>query len=499
MFDFDEEFLSKVGDLRAAGVEPYPNGLVVTHVAAEIRQAYGELPPDTKRVDDLVAVGGRVMFRNRMGKALFLRVVDRSGMIQVYIRREEVGDTSFDALKGLDVGDFVWASGFVMTTRTGELSVQAQQARLAAKVMTPFPDRWHGLHDIELRSRQRYVDLLLSEEARDVFRKRSEIVRFIRDFFHARQYLEVETPMMQVIPGGALARPFVTHHNALDLDLFLRIAPELYLKRLIVGGYERVFELNRVFRNEGISVRHNPEFTMLEFYQAWATWKDLVVLTQELLSSLVLQVCGSLRIPYGDLELDFTPPFRQADMDDLIAQATGLSRAELRDPSRMAAFFAERRPGFQQATPTTMGRWWELLFEEFVEPDLVQPTFVTGFPIEISPLSRRNDDDPTLADRFELFVARRELANGFSELNDPVDQAARFAEQVAGRAAGDAEAMHFDDDYVRALTYAMPPTAGEGIGIDRLVMFLTNKASIREVILFPTLRPHRPAADGERT
>jgi lysyl-tRNA synthetase, class II len=402
-------------------------------------------------------------------------------------------------VKGLHIGDFVWASGFVMTTRTGELSVQAQEFRLASKVMTSFPDQWHGLQDIELRSRQRYVDLLLNEHTREVFRKRSAIVKWIRDFFAARDYLEVETPMMHVIPGGALARPFVTHHNALDLELYLRIAPELYLKRLVVGGFERVFELNRVFRNEGISVRHNPEFTMLEFYQAWATWEDLVTLTEELLSGLVLAICGSHRIPYGDLDLDFTPPFRKAGMDELITEATGLSRDDLRDVAKMTAFWTQRHgpPAGGKALPTTMGRWWELLFEHHVEPSLVQPTFVTRFPTEISPLSRRNDEDPTIADRFELFVARRELANGFSELNDPVDQAERFAEQARGREAGDDEAMYFDDDYVRALTYGMPPTAGEGIGIDRLVMFLTNQASIREVILFPTLRPPRGEGEGE--
>ncbi|MEQ1572440.1 MAG: lysine--tRNA ligase, partial [Myxococcota bacterium] len=474
MYEFDEEFLGKLAELRSAGIDPYPSGLSVTHTAESIRAAHGELPPDTELADTDVAIGGRVMFRNRMGKALFLRISDRSGRIQVYLRREEVGDATFDLLKSTDVGDFVWVRGSVMTTRTGELSVRGREARLGSKILTPFPDRWHGLTDPEVRTRQRYVDLFLNEDVRDVFRKRSAIVRAIRDFFHDRDYLEVETPMMQVIPGGAIARPFVTHHNALDLELYLRIAPELYLKRLVVGGYERVFELNRVFRNEGLSQRHNPEFTMLEFYQAWATHEDLITLTEQLLVGLAQQICGGTSVPYGEETLDFSAPFRRGDMDALVSEATGLDRATLRDPARIEAFWRAAHPERTKDLPTTFGRWWELLFEEYVEPSLANPTFVTGFPIEISPLSRRSAADPEIADRFELFVARRELANGFSELNDPVDQAARFVQQARGREAGDQEAMYFDDDYIRALTFAMPPTAGEGIGIDRLVMLLTN-------------------------
>lgn len=496
MYDFDEEFLGKLAALRAAGVEPYPSGLAVTHTAAELRAAHGELPPDSRVEDIDVVVGGRVMYRNRMGKALFLRVVDRSGKIQVYLRREEVGDATFEALKSLDIGDYVWARGFVMTTRTGELSVQAREARLASKILNAFPDRFHGLSDVELRSRQRYVDLFVNEETKEVFRRRSLIMRYLREFFHERDYLEVETPILQVIPGGANARPFVTHHNTLDMDLYLRVAPELYLKRLVVGGFERVFELNRNFRNEGMSVRHNPEFTMLEFYQAWATMDDLIVLTEELLAGLVQTVCGKTRIPYGEAEVDFARPFARADMDALISRETGLSRTELRDASRIEAWWRERHPEATTDLPTTFGRWWERLFDVHVESTLQNPTFVTGYPAEISPLSRRNDADPDIVDRFELFVATREIANGFTELNDPVDQAERFAAQAAAREAGDEESMYFDDDYIRALTYAMPPTAGEGIGVDRLVMLLTDRASIREVILFPTLRPTRSAQVG---
>lgn len=495
MYPFEEAFLSKLDELRAAGVDPYPSDLRVTHTAAAVRAEHGDLAAGDERRDTDVAVGGRLMFRNRMGKALFLRIADRTGPIQVYVRREEIGDAVFDLLKGLDIGDWLWARGFVMCTRTGELSIQGREARLAAKILTSFPDRWHGVASVELRSRQRYVDLFMNDESRDVFRKRSQIVRYIRRYFEDRDFLEVETPMMQVIPGGAVARPFVTHHNALDLELYLRIAPELYLKRLVVGGFERVFELNRVFRNEGVSTRHNPEFTMLEFYWAWATHEDLITSTEALLSGLVREVCGDVVVPFGELRIDFTAPFRRADMDELIAEGTGLSRAELRDPVRIEAWWRQNHavdPG--KTLPTTMGAWWEHLFDAHVEQSLVNPTFVTGYPAEISPLSRRNSGDPDIVDRFELFVAGRELANGFSELADPVDQAGRFEQQSAARAAGDDESMYFDDDYVRALSYGMPPTAGEGIGIDRLVMLLVNRPSIRDVILFPTLRPARPGA-----
>jgi lysyl-tRNA synthetase class 2 len=322
-----------------------------------------------------------------------------------------------------------------------------------AETMLPFPDRWHGVTDVEQRSRQRYVDLFVNEDTRATFLLRSAVVRWIRDFFHGRDYVEVETPMMQLIPGGAAARPFVTHHNALDLELYLRIAPELYLKRLVVGGMERVFEINRNFRNEGVSVKHNPEFTMLEFYEAWATHEDLIELTEDLLGGLVPAVCGgATSVPYGEHVLDFAPPYRRADMDLLISEQTGLTRAQLRDVGAMADWWCAHKPSADRdALPKTMGRFWELLFDALVEHTLIQPTFVTGFPTEISPLSRKNDADPAIVDRFELYVAGREIGNAFSELNDPVDQAARFAEQAAARDAGDEEGMYFDHDYVRAL------------------------------------------------
>jgi lysyl-tRNA synthetase, class II len=491
-YPFDEGFLTKLDQLRESGVDPYPSGLRVTHTAGELREAHGHLGPATELDDTDAAIGGRVLFRNRMGRALFLRILDRTGAIQIYARREEIGDETFDLLKGIDIGDWVWARGKVMTTRTGELSVQAREARLAAKVLTPFPDRWHGLHDVETRSRQRYVDLFMNEETREVFRRRSKIVSLTRRFFEEREFLEVETPMMQVLAGGATARPFVTHHNALDIDLYLRVAPELYLKRLVVGGFERVFEINKNFRNEGISPKHNPEFTMLEFYQAWATWEDLADLTETLFASLARAVCGATRIRFGEHEIELAPPYRRASMEELVREATGLSAEAVRDPAQLAAWCgAEAGPG-----AVGIAGWWERIYDEHVEPRLIQPTFVTHHPTEISPLSRRNDADPTVVDRFELVVAGRELANAFSELADPVDQAERFAAQARARAAGDEESMLFDDDYVRALTYGLPPTAGEGIGIDRLVMLLTDRTSIREVILFPTLRPERPAAES---
>jgi lysyl-tRNA synthetase class 2 len=510
LYAFDAEWLAKVEALRAAGVEPWPSGLHVTHISPELHASFVAHKDEAAMAAAAaacgpVAVGGRLMYRNHMGKALFLRLQDRGeptvddldregqpirrgGAIQEYVRRDDVGETVFELLKGLDIGDYVWAAGAMMRTRTGELTVHATEARLAAKCLLPFPDRWNAVSDVQVRSRQRYVDLFINEETRTAFRLRSKIVRFIRDFFEAREFLEVETPMMQPIPGGAVARPFVTHHNALDIDLYLRVAPELYLKRLVIGGLERVFEINRNFRNEGVSVKHNPEFTMLEFYQSWATMEDLIALTEALLSSLVSATLGGSRVVFGDLELDFAAPFARMDMDQAIAERTGLTLAALADPEAMAAWWAARFPD-EPRPPTHRGGWWERIFERFVEPELVNPTFITGFPPEISPLARRSDGRPDRCDRFELYCARWELANGFSELADPVDQAERFAAQVRAREAGDDESMYFDADYIRALSYGMPPTAGEGIGIDRLVMMLTGRTSIREVILFPVHRP----------
>lgn len=517
MYEFDSEWLQKLASMREGGTEPYPNGFEVRHTSTELHAHFvGVEDPTEDAFGSDVAIGGRVLFRNRMGRAMFLRIQDRGeatvddvdkdgnpiqrgGVIQVYLRREEVGEDAFAQMKGLDIGDFVWVRGFCMRTRTRELSVQARECALAGKIMRPFPDRRHGLTDIELRSRQRYADLMVNPQTRDTFRTRSRVVRHIREFFEDRDYIEVETPMLQVIPGGAAARPFVTHHNALDMPLYMRIAPELYLKRLVVGGFDRVFEINRNFRNEGISIKHNPEFTMLEFYQAWATYLDLMDLTETLISGVVERFCGGLKVQWGDRTLDFSTPWRRADMDELISEATGLTREALADPAAMEAWWREHR-GVEEdeVLPTSRGKWWEVFFDAYVEDTLINPTFVTGFPTEISPLSRRNDADPERVDRFELIINGWELANGFSELNDPVDQAERFADQAQARTAGDDESMFFDGDYIDALTFGMPPTAGQGIGIDRLVMLLTDSSSIREVILFPTLRPDRPSP-GEPT
>ena len=498
MYDFDPERLDKLALLRASGITPYPHGLHIGQTAGQVAALIGERPADELAQDETVVVlAGRLLAKREMGKAGFARLQDRSGAIQVYIRKDDVGEAAFETWRKLDLGDHVHVSGRLMRTRTGEPSVAAQTLVLAAKCIASMPDKHHGLEDRELRSRNRYVDLFVNEDSREVFRRRSEIVRVFRCFFEDRDFVEVETPMMQVIPGGATARPFVTHHNALGIDLYLRIAPELFLKRLVVGGVERVFEINRNFRNEGLDTRHNPEFTMLEFYQAYATWHDLMDLTEELISSAALAVCGSTSVPFGPHTLDLGTPWRRAPMGQLIAEHTGLSVEQVRDPAAMAAFWLSKPPGSDPAgLPSTMGRWWDWLFDAYVEDHLIQPTFVTDFPAEISPLARRNEADPTFTERFELVIAGAEIANGFNELNDPVDQAERFAAQVRAREGGDDEAMYFDADYIKALSYGMPPTAGEGIGIDRVVMLLTNRESIRDVILFPTLRPQAgPQAD----
>jgi lysyl-tRNA synthetase class 2 len=471
MYTFDPERLAKVEQLRASGTAPWPTGGAPTLSCAA---AHERPEPD----GEVHRVAGRLMFKNEMGKAGFARILDRTGRLQVYVKRDLVGDEAFALWKRLDLGDIVGATGTLMRTRTGELTLQATALTLLSKCINSLPDKWHGMTDPEERRRQRYVDLFATEDTRRNFVERSRIVRQIRAFFEERDFLEVETPMMHAIPGGANARPFVTHHNALDMPLYLRVAPELYLKRLIVGGLERVYEINRNFRNEGLDATHNPEFTMLEFYQAYATWEDLVAMTEELVAGLA----PSGKLVFQGQEISLARPFRRARYGDLLAEATGLSPATLSDvPALRAAMGPD--------APATLGACWDELFDRHVQKMLVDPTFVTHFPVEISPLARRNDADPTLADRFELFIAAREIANGFNELNDPVDQAERFATQARGKAAGDEEAMHFDADYVHALTFGMPPTAGEGIGIDRLVMLLTDTPSIRDVILFPTLRP----------
>lgn len=479
----------KLDKLRQARAVAYPNNIAPTHEALHLHQQYDAADEPKLAEAGTVCVAGRMRAKRVMGKASFAQIQDGSGArIQAYVARDDLPEGRYAEFKTWDVGDIVVVEGALFRTKTGELSIKATQIDMVTKSLRPLPSKFHGLTDQEARYRQRYVDLIMNEDSRQVFVLRSKVVSYIRRFFEARQYLEVETPMMHPIPGGATAKPFKTHHNALDMPLYLRIAPELYLKRLVVGGFERVFEINRNFRNEGISTRHNPEFTMLEFYQAYATHNTMMDLSEVLLRGLAEEVVGSAQIAYQGTMLDFAQPFARLTMTDSIKQYAPQYATIVDDAQALAQVL---RDDFAQKVEATMalGALQTLLFEEAVEHLLMQPTFITDYPAVVSPLSRRRDDKPELAERFELFIAGREIANGFSELNDPEDQAERFKAQVAAKDAGDDEAMHYDSDYIRALEYGMPPTAGEGIGIDRLVMLLSNTASIREVLLFPLLRP----------
>jgi lysyl-tRNA synthetase class 2 len=477
----------KLDALRARGVEPFGGRYPVTHLAGELRARYADAPEDALKAEGPVAIAGRIVSARHHGKTCFAHLMDRSGRIQLYARADQPGD-AFARLTELDVGDFAGVAGALFRTRTGELTIAADAVALLAKALRPLPDKWHGLRDVETRYRQRYVDLAVNPDVRDVFVLRARLVNGIRRFLDARGFLEVETPMMQPIPGGAIARPFRTHHNALDMDLYLRIAPELYLKRLLVGGLDRVYEINRNFRNEGVSTQHNPEFTMVEFYQAYADYTDLMDLTEELFTELALSTLGRLALSWNGEAIDLARPWRRLSFFEGLGEVLGTTVTPDTPASVIAAAAAARgvaavRPG------DAPWQLWKDVFEALVEPALVQPTFVIDFPTELSPLAKKKASDPRLVDRFELFVGRRELANAYSELNDPVDQLARFREQAALKARGDDEAHWLDADYVRALEYGMPPAAGEGIGIDRLVMLFADVASIREVILFPHLRP----------
>lgn len=444
----EEEYQNRLGRLKTLkekGVSPYPNQLKVTHTACDVVVRHSRLnAEELEKSDEKFAIAGRVMMIRSFGNAAFVVLRDRTGSIQAFVDKKGLPQKMFEIFKLMDVGDFAFVSGRLFRTKTNELTLRAEEFQLASKSLRPLPEKWHGLHDVEVRYRQRYLDLIANETVKEVFLKRSQIIQMIREFLTSREFVEVETPMMQTLQGGAAARPFVTHHNTLDLDLYMRIAPELYLKRLVVGGLERVFEINRNFRNEGISTQHNPEFTMLEFYQAYATHEDLIRLTEELFVSLTTALHGKTSCPYQGKEISFQRPFERITYAEMIKNG---------------------------------------------EQNLVQPTFVTDFPLSESPLARRSDENPETADRFELYVAGMEVANAFSELNDPIDQAGRFRNQVEARQKGNEEAMPYDEDYVTALEHGMPPTAGEGIGIDRLVMLLTDQPSIRDVILFPLLRP----------
>ena len=478
---------AKLDKLRERG-PAFPNDFRRNALAEQLHTAYGERPAEWFEKNPIpVQVGGRLMAKRIMGKASFAKVLDRSGQIQLFLQSAALGDV-YEEFKSWDVGDLLGAEGVLFKTKTDELSVKVEKLRLLTKSLRPLPDKWHGLADQEVRYRQRYVDLIINEESRQVFRTRTRIIKYLRNFLDAQDYIEVETPMLQVIPGGAAARPFVTHHNALDLDMYLRIAPELYLKRLVVGGFERVYEINRNFRNEGVSTRHNPEFTMLELYQAYADFRELMELVERLFQGLCDTVLGTRSLTYQDQTFDFGQPFRRVTVEDLIVHFNpGVAREKLRDVTYLRGVCdglkIPHKPG------DGAGKLQIEIFEKTAEHRLLQPTFVYSYPAEVSPLARRNDADPFITDRFEFFVGGREIANGFSELNDPEDQAARFKEQAARKSEGDEEAMFYDADYVRALEYGLPPTAGLGIGVDRLVMLLTNSPSIRDVLLFPHMRP----------
>jgi lysyl-tRNA synthetase, class II len=475
-------------ELRELG-NAFKNDFKRDSLAADLTEKYADkTKEELEQASVKVAVAGRMMTRRIMGKASFAHMQDMSGKIQLYVRRDDLPEGVYnDGFKKWDIGDIIGATGTVMKTNKGELSIHVDSISLLTKSLQPLPEKFHGLTDQETRYRQRYVDLIMNEETRDTFKVRSQVVDFIRSYLKNESFMEVETPMMHVIPGGATARPFTTHHNSLDMELFLRIAPELYLKRLVVGGFEKVFEINRSFRNEGLSPRHNPEFTMLEFYQAYSDYEDLMNLTEDMLRKMTLEICGSNQLTYQGEEYDFSQPFeRMTVVESILKFNDSLTIDDLSslDNARSVA----EKLDIPLEDSYGLGKVQIEIFEKTVESKLMSPTFITQYPTEVSPLARKNDDDPFITDRFEFFIGGREIANGFSELNDPEDQAERFQKQVEEKEAGDAEAMHFDEDYITALEYGMPPTAGEGIGIDRLVMFLTDSPTIRDVILFPHMR-----------
>lgn len=486
--DLIEQRRQKLAEWRKGG-EAYPTDFRRDALAAPLLKDYSHKEePELEANPIAVKVAGRMMLRRLMGKASFTHIQDMSGRIQLYIRQDDVTPEVYEQFKQWDLGDIIGAEGYLFKTKTGELSVKVKKVHLLTKALRPLPDKFHGLSDQETRYRQRYLDLIANEETRNTFLVRSKITDSIRNFLKAHGFLEVETPMMQVLAGGAAAKPFITHHHALDMPLFLRIAPELYLKRLVVGGFERVFEINRNFRNEGLSTRHNPEFTMLEFYQAYADYHDLMDLTESMFRMIAKEVIGTEKLTYQGLEIDFDQPFARLPLKQSILKYNpSLTEADI------STIDAAKKVAKSLDIPIQdnygLGKIQVEIFEKTVEHELLQPTFIIEYPAEVSPLARKNDKDPFLTDRFELFIGGREIANGFNELNDPEDQAERFRHQMEGKAAGDEEAMPYDEDYITALEHGLPPTAGEGIGIDRLVMLFTDSPSIRDVILFPHMRP----------
>ena len=476
----------KLDALRARGVDPFGGRYPVTHWAGDLTARLEKAADAELQAFGPVSLAGRLVAMRDHGKTAFAHLMDRTGRIQLYARADEFGD-DFALFRDLDVGDCIGVTGAMFRTRTGQLTVAVKSFAFLAKSLRPLPEKWHGLKDVETRYRQRYVDLIVNPKVREIFLLRARIIQKIRAFLDARGFLEVETPMMQPIPGGAIARPFATHHNALDMALYLRIAPELYLKRLVVGGFERVYEINRNFRNEGVSTQHNPEFTTLEFYQAYADYQDLMELTEEMFTELAQSLLGRLTLTWGEHAVDLARPWKRLSFFEGVSQVLGIAVGADTDAATVARAAAAK--GLTVKPGAAAWEVWKEVFEERVEPTLVQPTFVVDYPIELSPLAKKKRDNPRLVDRFELFIGRRELANAYSELNDPIDQLARFREQAAQKARGDDEAHWLDEDYVRALEYGMPPAAGEGIGIDRLTMLFADQPSIREVILFPHLRP----------
>ncbi|MFC6276221.1 lysine--tRNA ligase [Psittacicella hinzii] len=483
-----EARVQKLDELRARGIA-FPNTFKRDHYSVDLHQKYDQVDADTlKEQANPAKIAGRVMFKRNMGKAAFISIQDAKGRIQAYLAKDVLGEQAFDYFKDLtDLGDIVAVEGTVFKTKTGELTIRATSFQILTKALRPLPDKFHGLEDQETRYRQRYLDLIMNEDTRKTFVIRSKVISGIRNFLIERDFLEVETPMLHSIVGGAAARPFITHHNTLDQDMFLRIAPELYLKRLVVGGFERVFELNRNFRNEGMSVRHNPEFTMLEWYQAYANVYDNMLLVEELLEKLALDILGTTDVPYGEQVFNFKGPYQRLSMIEAICKyAPEITEEQILDEATCEQLLAQR--GVKREKSWGHGRCISELFEAVAEHHLIQPTFIYSYPLEVSPLARKNDENPLFTDRFEFFIGGREIGNGYSELNDAQDQAQRFQDQLKAKDLGDDEAMDYDEDFINALEQGLPPTAGQGIGIDRLVMILSNQPSIRDVILFPTLR-----------
>jgi len=485
-----QQRVKKLDLLREAGVAPYGTRFEVKDRAGRLITLHGEKTKEVLEQEKIpCTLAGRIVALRRFGKAGFAVLQDGSDRLQVYLKKDLLTERAYTVAEQLDLGDWIGVTGKLFRTKTNELTVEVHELTFLSKALRPLPEKWHGLTDVETRYRQRYVDLIANPNVHGIFAMRSKIIAGIRSFLVERGFLEVETPMMHPIPGGAAAKPFVTHHNALGVDLYLRIAPELYLKRLVIGGFPRVFEINRNFRNEGISTIHNPEFTMLEFYVSYADYQDLIVLTEELIATVVAQVLGKTVIDYQGTVINLTPPWRRWSYHQAILEVNGLDESVLHDKDEAIAVAKKLNVPVDPKWP--LFNIVNEIFEETVEPNLQQPTFVTDYPIEISPLARRKDSDPALTDRFELYIAGREIANAFSELNDPLDQRERFEKQAARRQAGDEEAHPVDEDFLRALEYGMPPTAGEGIGIDRLVMLFANQGSIRDVVLFPQLRPEK--------